>query len=61
MAEEALKLQGIVPDHLKVRQSRILLDSLEVMADIGFQQGGANIHYLERRLAERKEKVIGLG
>lgn len=36
MAEEAVKLQGIVPDHLKVRQSRILLDSLEVMADIGF-------------------------
>ena len=36
MAEEAVKLQGIVPDHLKVRQSRIILDSLEVMADIGF-------------------------
>ena len=26
----------MVPDHLKVRQSRILLDSLEVMTDIGF-------------------------
>ena len=36
MADEAIKLQGIVPDHLKVRQSRILLDSLEVKADIGF-------------------------
>jgi dihydroneopterin aldolase len=36
MSNEAIKLQGIVPDHLKVRQSRILLDSLEVMADIGF-------------------------
>ena len=36
MAEEAIKLQGIIPDHLKVRQSRILLDSLEVMTDIGF-------------------------
>ena len=36
MAEEAVRLQGIVPGHLKVRQSRILLDSLEVMADIGF-------------------------
>ena len=32
-----------------------------IMADIGFQQGGTNIHYLEKRLAERKEKVIGLG
>lgn len=36
MADEAITLQGIVPDHLKVRQSRILLDSLEVMTDIGF-------------------------
>ena len=36
MADEAIKLEGIVPDHLKVRQSRILLDSLEVMTDIGF-------------------------
>ena len=38
MAEEVVKLQGILPDHLKVRQSRILLDSLEVMADIGFHE-----------------------
>src|SRR5262245_38222053 len=36
MSEEAVKLQGMIPQHLKVRQSRILLDSLEVMADIGF-------------------------
>jgi 7,8-dihydroneopterin aldolase/epimerase/oxygenase len=36
MSEEAVRLQGMVPDHLKVRQSRILLDSLEVMTDIGF-------------------------
>ena len=38
MADEAIKLEGIVPDHLKVRQSRILLDSLEVMTDIGFHE-----------------------
>ena len=38
MNDEAIKLQGIVPDHLKVRQSRILLDSLEVMTDIGFHE-----------------------
>ena len=38
MADEAIKLQGMVPDHLKVRQSRIMLDSLEVMADIGFHE-----------------------
>ena len=36
MADDVVKLQGMIPDHLKVRQSRILLDSLEVMTDIGF-------------------------
>jgi dihydroneopterin aldolase len=38
MSKDAIKLQGMVPDHLKVRQSRILLDSLEVMTDIGFHE-----------------------
>jgi dihydroneopterin aldolase len=38
MSKEAVKLQGMVPCHLKVRQSRILLDSLEVMTDIGFHE-----------------------
>ncbi len=32
------KLDGLVPDHLRVRSSRILLDSLEVQADIGFHE-----------------------
>ncbi|MEO7431974.1 MAG: acetyl-CoA carboxylase biotin carboxylase subunit, partial [Dokdonella sp.] len=32
-----------------------------IMADGGFQAGGQNIHYLERRIAEAKEKSIGLG
>lgn len=36
MSNDAIKLHGMVPDHLKVRQSKILLDSLEVMTDIGF-------------------------
>ena len=36
MSDEAVKLHGMVPAHLKVRQSKILLDSLEVMTDIGF-------------------------
>ena len=36
MSEDVVRLQGMIPQHLKVRQSRILLDSLEVMADIGF-------------------------
>jgi dihydroneopterin aldolase len=30
------KLSGLVPDHLKVRSARILLESLEVQTDIGF-------------------------
>ena len=36
MSESEPKLVGIVPDGLKVRSARILLDSLEVHADIGF-------------------------
>ena len=31
-----IKLSGLVPQHLKVRSARILLESLEVQADIGF-------------------------
>lgn len=30
------KLFGLVPEHLKVRAARIVLESLEVQADIGF-------------------------
>ncbi len=36
MGDDVVRLYGMVPEHLKVRQSRILLDSLEVMTDIGF-------------------------
>jgi len=32
------KLVGLVPDQLKVRSTRILLDSLEIQADIGFHE-----------------------
>ncbi|HEU4664890.1 MAG TPA: acetyl-CoA carboxylase biotin carboxylase subunit [Dokdonella sp.] len=31
-----------------------------IMADGGFQAGGQNIHYLEKRMAEAKEKAIGI-
>ena len=31
-----VKLSGLIPQHLKVRSARILLESLEVQADIGF-------------------------
>ena len=36
MKADEPRLDGLVPDHLRVRSSRILLDSLEVQADIGF-------------------------
>jgi len=38
VSEEPVKLFGMVPSHLQVRQSRILLDSLDVMTDIGFHE-----------------------
>src|SRR5438045_9422527 len=36
MSSSESRLMGLVPDHLKVRSARILLDSLTVQADIGF-------------------------
>ena len=36
MSEAAPVLSGLVPDHLKVRSARILLEDLAVQADIGF-------------------------
>lgn len=36
MTDIRAKLQGLIPDNLKPRSARIFLDSLEVMADIGF-------------------------
>ena len=38
MSDSDPKLVGLVPDHLRVQSSRILLDSLEVQADIGFHE-----------------------
>ena len=38
MTADPPKLDGMVPDHLQVRSSRILLDALEVQADIGFHE-----------------------
>ena len=40
-------------DHIPLQQ--------RILADGGFQQGGQNIHYLEKRLAERKEKSLSIG
>jgi dihydroneopterin aldolase len=38
MSAREPKLVGLVPDHLRVRSARILLDSLAVQADIGFHE-----------------------
>lgn len=35
---EIAKLDGLIPQALQVRSSRILLDGLEVLADIGFHE-----------------------
>ena len=38
MTDTRPKLQGLIPDSLRPRSARIFLDSLEVMADIGFHE-----------------------
>ena len=53
---------------MKVALSEMVVDGIKtnialqqrIMADIGFQTGGQNIHYLEKRLAERKEKTLSI-
>ena len=32
-----------------------------IIADVGFHSGGQNIHYLEKRMAEQREKNLALG
>jgi dihydroneopterin aldolase len=38
MSDSAFRIDGLVPDRLKPRTAKILLDSLEVRADIGFHE-----------------------
>jgi dihydroneopterin aldolase len=38
MTADAPMLSGLIPDNLKVRSSRILLEKLEVQTDIGFHE-----------------------
>ncbi len=53
---------------MKVALSEMVVDGIKtnialqqrIMADTGFQAGGQNIHYLEKRLAERKEKTLSI-
>ncbi len=53
---------------MKVALSEMVVDGIKtniplqqrIMSDRGFQAGGQNIHYLEKRLAERKEKTLSI-
>ena len=53
---------------MKVALSEMVVDGIKtntalqqrIMADAGFQSGGQNIHYLEKRLAERREKTLSI-
>jgi acetyl-CoA carboxylase biotin carboxylase subunit len=53
---------------MQVALSEMIIDGIKtnvplqqrIMADGGFQQGGQNIHYLEKKLAERKEKALSI-
>ena len=53
---------------MRVALSEIVIDGIKtniplqqrILADVGFQQGGQNIHYLEKRLKEQKEKSLSI-
>jgi len=54
---------------MRVALSEMVVDGIRtniprqqrIMADTGFQAGGVNIHYLEKRLGEQRENAMGLG
>jgi acetyl-CoA carboxylase biotin carboxylase subunit len=53
---------------MRVALSEMVIDGIKtniplqqrILADGGFEKGGRNIHYLEKRLAERKDKSLSL-
>jgi acetyl-CoA carboxylase biotin carboxylase subunit len=53
---------------MRVALSEMVVDGIKtniplqqrIMADGGFREGGRNIHYLEKRLAEQKEKSLSI-
>ena len=53
---------------MRVALSEMVVDGIKtnvplqqrILADGGFAQGGQNIHYLEKKLAERKEKALSI-
>jgi len=61
------RAQAIARMHLAL--SEMVVDGIKtniplqqrIMRDKGFQAGGQNIHYLEKRLAERKDKALRVG
>ena len=69
MSGEGHQADDMAIARMRVALAEMIVDGIKtniplqqrIMADIGFQQGGTNIHYLEKRLAERKEKSFGLG
>jgi len=54
---------------MRIALSELVVDGIKtnvplqqrIMADGGFRSGGQNIHYLEKRIAEAKDKAIGIG
>ncbi len=54
---------------MRVALSEMVVDGIRtniplqqrILADGGFGQGGQNIHYLEKQLAERKDKALSIG
>ena len=54
---------------MRVALSEMVVDGIKtniplqqrIMRDQGFAAGGQNIHYLEKRLAERKNKTLAIG
>ena len=53
---------------MRVALSEMVVDGIKtniplqqrILADVGFQQGGQNIHYLEKRLKEQKDKSLSI-
>ena len=53
---------------MRVALSELVVDGIKtniplqqrILADGGFAQGGQNIHYLEKKLAERRDKALSV-
>ena len=54
------QLDGMVPDHLSVRSSRLLLDALEVQADIGFLGDSLHVRRLQASSGDSRRSLFTL-